>query len=97
MIEIYSPKKGMMLFFKEPKTAIYKPILLKSLLQLIIRKSKITTRHEAKVSKMKNLLDYAISYAEKAWFQYEASEMELYNLIIDLYKEMGEIGRFLYG
>jgi len=44
--------------------------------------------YKAKVYKLKNNLDFALLNAEKAWFEYDDREIELYKIIVDLYKEL---------
>lgn len=44
--------------------------------------------YKAKVYKLKNNLDFALLNAEKAWSQYDDREIELYKIIVDLYKEL---------
>ncbi len=45
-MEQYTPKKGMVLFFKGSKKAIYKPILLKCLINLTCKKTNINLKHQ---------------------------------------------------
>lgn len=46
--------------------------------------------NKAKIYKLKNNLDFARQFAEKAWVHYQNRDMELYQLLVEVYKGLEE-------
>jgi hypothetical protein len=46
--------------------------------------------NKARIYKLKNNIDFACDFAEKAWFHYHNRDLELYNLLVEIYTELEE-------
>ncbi len=46
--------------------------------------------NKARIYKLKNNLDFARKFAEKAWFHYHKRDMDLYHLLVEIYTELEE-------